>query len=109
MTNELEPTNPPDELLNYEIRVKGHLGQQWADWFGEVTLTAEVNGNTLFSSARMDQAALYGLLKKVRDLGMPLLSVVGVEPDLSDAAEVKPQAGYCANDLLQSEPKEKTG
>ena len=90
MSNELKPNTTPDELLNYHIRVKGHLDSQWSDWFGQVTLTAEANGNTLITSPPMDQAALYGLLKKVRDLGMPLLSVVRIEPDPPDAPESKP-------------------
>jgi hypothetical protein len=63
----------------YEIRVGGHLGQQWADWFEGVTITLEPTGNTLLSGAMLDQARLYGLLKKVRDLGMPLISVIRVQ------------------------------
>ena len=64
----------------YQIRVKGHLGQQWADWFEGVTISPEDNGETLLTGPVVDQAALHGLLKKVRDVGMPLLSVVGVKP-----------------------------
>ena len=59
----------------YQIRVKGHLGGQWTDWFGGLTITLEDNGDTLLTGPVVDQAALYGLLKKVRDLGVPLLSV----------------------------------
>ncbi len=59
----------------YQIRIEGHLGQQWADWFGEVTITLADNGNTLITGAVIDQAALYGWLRKVRDLGMPLVSL----------------------------------
>ncbi len=59
----------------YEIRIEGHLGREWVDWFGEVTITLEDNGTTLLVCPAVDQAALYGLLKKVRDLGMPLVSV----------------------------------
>ena len=62
----------------YQIRIKGHLGCQWTDWFEGLTLTLEDNGETLLSGAVVDQAALHGLLRKVRDLGMPLLSVVRV-------------------------------
>jgi hypothetical protein len=62
----------------YQIRIKGHLGDQWADWFGEVTITLEEDGNTLLTGVVVDQAALHGLLKKVRDLGMPLISVNSV-------------------------------
>ncbi len=59
----------------YEIRIKGHLEDRWADWFGGLTITLEDNGDTLLTCPVVDQAALHGLLKKVRDLGMPLLSV----------------------------------
>lgn len=64
----------------YQIRLKGHLGSQWADWFGNLTITLEENGDTLLTGPVIDQAALYGLLKKVRDLGLPLLSVTPVQP-----------------------------
>ena len=59
----------------YQIRIKGHLGREWTDWFGGLTITAQDNGETLLTGPVVDQAALYGLLRKVRDLGMPLLSV----------------------------------
>ena len=69
----------------YQIRIKGHLGGQWADWFGEVTITVEEDGNTLLTGTVIDQAALHGLLKKVRDLGMPLISVNRVNPGQENA------------------------
>ena len=59
----------------YEIRIKGHLGSQWTDWFEGLTITLEEDGDTLLTGPVTDQAALYGLLKKVRDLGLPLISV----------------------------------
>ena len=59
----------------YEIRIKGHLDDRWADWFGGMSITLEDNGDTLLTGPVVDQSALHGLLKKVRDLGMPLLSV----------------------------------
>jgi hypothetical protein len=64
----------------YEIRVAGHLSPQWVDWFEGLTVTVEENGNTLLSGPVVDQAALYGLLKKVRDTGLMLLSVNQVPP-----------------------------
>jgi hypothetical protein len=68
----------------YEIRIKGHLGCQWKDWFDGLTITLEENGETLLCGPLEDQAALHGVLKKVRDLGLPLLSVVGQTPDQGD-------------------------
>ena len=64
----------------YEIRLKGHLNDRWAAWFKSLTITLEDNGDTLLTGPVIDQAALHGLLKKVRDLGMPLVSVSPVEP-----------------------------
>ena len=75
MSNELEPKPPPSQPVIYQIRLKGHLGSQWTDWFEGLTITLEENGNTLLTGPVIDQAALHGLLKKVRDLGMPLVSV----------------------------------
>ena len=69
-----------DESGLYEIRLKGHLDNRWADWFEGLTITLEDNGDTLLTGPVVDQAALHGLLKKVRDLGMPLISVSPVEP-----------------------------
>jgi hypothetical protein len=69
-----------DESGLYEIRLKGHLDDRWAGRFGDVAVTLEDNGNTLLICPVIDQAALHGLLKKVRDLGMPLLSVNFVHP-----------------------------
>lgn len=71
MANQL----PPQPDMVYQIRLKGHLGRQWADWFDGLTITLEDNGDTLLTGLLADQAALYGLLKKVRDLGLTLLSL----------------------------------
>ena len=64
----------------YEIRIKGHLDNRWSDWFEGLTITLEDNGDTLLTGPVIDQAALHGLLKKVRDLGLPLVSVSPLEP-----------------------------
>jgi hypothetical protein len=71
----------PGQPLVYQIRVKGHLGRQWTDWFGGLAITLEDNGETLLTGSVVDQAALHGVLKKVRDLGIPLVSVSPVKPD----------------------------
>ncbi len=73
----------------YQITIKGHLDNRWADWFEGLTITLEDNGETLLTGPVVDQAALHGLLRKVRDLGVPLLSVTRVRPDQADASEVK--------------------
>ena len=72
--------NGLDQPMVYQIRVKGHLGPRWTEWFGDMTITLEDNGDTLLSGPVVDQAALHGLLRKVRDLGMPLISAIRVEP-----------------------------
>jgi len=73
----------------YEIRLKGHLGSQWTDWFDGLTITLEEDGDTLLTGPVIDQAALHGLLKKVRDLGMPLVSVSPLEPGQAEQSDVK--------------------
>ena len=77
MSNELEPT--PSQPMVYQIRLKGHLDSEWTDWFEGLTITLEKDGDTLLTGPVIDQAALHGLLKKVRDLGMPLVSVNRVQ------------------------------
>jgi hypothetical protein len=72
----------------YEIRLKGHLDDRWAEWFEGLTITLEENGDTLLTGPVVDQAALHGLLKKVRDLGMPLVSVNFVIPRQDPTEEV---------------------
>ncbi len=68
----------------YEIRIKGHLDDRWAAWFGGLTVTLDDNGDTLLAGPVADQAALHGLLRKVRDLGLPLVSVNYVQPGQTD-------------------------
>jgi hypothetical protein len=69
----------PDQPMAYQIRIKGHLGHEWTDWFGGLAITLEDNGDTLLIGLVADQAALHGLLRRVRDLGMPLVSVSPVK------------------------------
>ena len=78
-----------DESGLYEIRLKGHLNDRWADWFEGLTITVEEDGDTLLTGPVIDQAALHGLLKKVRDLGMPLVSVSPLEHGQADQSDVK--------------------
>ena len=75
-----------DESGLCEIRVKGYLDGRWAEWFGGLSITPEEGGDTLLTGPVVDQAALHGLLKRVRDLGLPLLSVNFVSHD-----QVRPQ------------------
>ncbi len=74
------------QMAVYEIRIRGHLGRRWVAWFEEMTITQLEDGETALSGPLADQAALYGLLRKVRDLGLPLLSVMRVEADSDGAA-----------------------
>ncbi len=85
MSNELEPKTNASQPVVYQIRLKGHLDSQWTDWFEGLTITLEENGNTLLTGPVIDQSALHGLLKKVRDLGMPLVSVCPLENNQADA------------------------
>ena len=88
MSHESRQKKEPDQPIVYQIRLRGYLDDQWTDWFGGLTITLEENGDTLLTGPVVDQAALFGLLKKVRDLGLPLVSIDCVEPgqpDVSDA------------------------
>jgi hypothetical protein len=73
----------------YEIRLKGYLDARRVEWFEGLTITLEENGNTLLSGPVVDQAALHGLLKKIRDLSLTLLSVNPVEPGQADQSDIK--------------------
>jgi hypothetical protein len=84
------PTEDHHEPGLYEIRIKGHLDNRWADWFEGLTITREDNGDTRLTGPVVDQAALHGLLKKVRDLGLPLVTVNRVTPGSTDVPDVKP-------------------
>ncbi len=78
-----------NQHLCYAIRIKGHLDDKWADWFEGLTITLEEDGDTLLTGPVVDQAELHGLLKKVRDLGMTLVSVNRIEPGCSEAPDIK--------------------
>jgi hypothetical protein len=74
--------------MDYQIRIRGHLGPQWAEWFGGLDISLEDNGDTLLTGAVADQSALYGLLRTLRDVGLPLVSVTrigAIQPDSSQA------------------------
>lgn len=75
----------------YEIRLTGHLDARWAGWFGGLTVSRESGGTTVISGQVADQAALHGLLQRVRDLGLPLVSVTQVEADQPDVPRPKPR------------------
>jgi hypothetical protein len=85
---------------SYEVRVKGHLNARWAVWFDGLSLRHETDGTTTIHGQLVDQAALHGLLTKVRDTGLPLVSVTRVGPDGSDAPTIEP------HQLLNSSRKE---
>jgi hypothetical protein len=89
MSNNSDPTTNPNQPVVYQIRIKGHLGREWTDWFDGLTISLEEDGDALLTGPVVDQAALHGLLKKVRDLGMPLVSVSPVEPGQADQSDVK--------------------
>ena len=93
MSNKLSLESHADQPMVYQIRIKGHLSHQWTEWFDGLTITLEEDGNTLLTGTVVDQAALHGLLKKVRDLGIPLLSVNHVNSSQADAPIVKPVLG----------------
>ena len=92
MSNELQPQPTPSQPVVYQIRLKGHLGSEWTDWFEGLTITLEDDGDTVLTGPVADQAALHGLLKKVRDLGMPLVSVCPLEHGPADVPNVKQQS-----------------
>jgi hypothetical protein len=87
MSNESNSSNEKAEPLIYQIRIKGHLDRKWADWFSGLSITSLDNGETLLTGPVLDQAALHGLLRTVRDLGIPLVSVRSIQQDESVAFE----------------------
>ena len=89
MAHERKPTTDPSQPPVYQIRVKGRLGPRWTAWFEGLTITPEDNGDTLLTGPVVDQAALHGLLRRVRDLGLPLLSVIRVEAEQAQEANTR--------------------
>ena len=83
----MSETSTAKEAGRYEIRLKGHLDNRWAIWFDGMTLTTNSEGTTTLDGIVVDQSALHGLLQKVRDAGMPLVSVTRIEPDQPDITQ----------------------
>lgn len=86
-----DTATPPNQAPLYQIRLKGRLGREWADWFGGMAVDLTEDGHTLLTGPVADQAALHGLLKKVRDLGLPLLAVQCIEPKDKGANRTPPK------------------
>lgn len=93
MSNEQNLGHDPDVPKIFQIKIKGHLGQQWAGWFDGLTITLEEDGNTHLTGTVIDQPALHGILKKIRDLGMPLLSVNTIDSDQASKEDTDPLIG----------------
>ena len=85
-----QPHGPTDDGHgpHYEIRLQGHLDPRWAAWFDGLTLTRESDGTTVIHGSVVDQAALHGLLGKVRDLGLPLIAVIQIDPKQANGPDV---------------------
>ena len=89
--SEMSDMSTAGEAGRYEIRLRGHLETRWAAWFDGLSLTHESDGTTTIHGPIIDQAALHGVLQKVRDLGLPLVSVTQVDLDLPDASLADPR------------------
>jgi hypothetical protein len=81
MTHDRHPSHGSDRPAIYQIGLQGHLSSQWSDWFDGFTITLDQHGQTILVGLVMDQAALYGVLKRIRDLGIPLISLCRLDPD----------------------------
>ena len=88
MTHEFKTQTEANKAMVYHITIKGHLDGQWSGWFDGLAISPLENGETLLSGPVVDQAALYGLLRKVRDMGLPLLSVHYVSSSESETSQV---------------------
>jgi hypothetical protein len=91
-------TEQQDESVLYEIRVKGHLDDRWADQFEGLTLRRADHGDTLLTGPVIDQAALHGVLRRVRDLGLPLVSVVQVDPQQANGSDINADIDHHRSD-----------
>ncbi len=89
MSNPLAPDTKVNQTVAYRICVEGQLDSRWTEWFGGMTIAPQDNGETLLTGAVIDQAALFGLLKQVRDLGMTLISLNRVNPETADEPTMK--------------------
>ena len=87
MSNTPNPIPDASQDRVYQIRIKGHLGPHWGDWFDRMTTTAEANGDTLLTGPILDQAELHGLLRRIRDLGIPLISLMRLDANQAAAID----------------------
>ncbi len=90
MSNDIHSNSEKAQPMIYQIRIKGHLDRKWADWFSGLSITSLDNGETLLTGPVLDQAVLHSLLRKVRDVGLPLVAVIRVEIEQADVPDVKP-------------------
>jgi hypothetical protein len=91
-----------NDHLVYQIRVRGVLDSQWSDWFDEMTVSPQANGDTLLTGPVRDQSALHGILAKIRDLGVPLLSLTRIKAVPGTGASTRDvndglQGGICVS------------
>jgi hypothetical protein len=93
MSDQQKSERDPDQPTVFQIRIQGHLGQQWQDWFEGLAITLEEDGNTLLNGPVVDQSALHGILKKIRNLGMPLLSVNAADPTDASRTDIHQHSG----------------
>ena len=90
MVQNRQPHLDPNQPTHYQLRLQGHLDPQWAAWFDGLTITLTADGDTLLTGPVIDQAALHGLLKKVRDLGLPLLAVAQMKSGQDNVSDENP-------------------
>jgi hypothetical protein len=90
MSDTRKTNDVSSQVRVYQIRLRGHLGRHWTAWFEGLTITLEANGDSLLTGPVVDQAALHGVLTKIRDLGLPLVSIIVVEREQADVADGQP-------------------